>query len=180
MKKFGLLVAFSLLATAMVFSASLSVQGNVARVLSVSLGTIGTETGSVALAVNNLGTQVESVGAANLIVVSSQKKWTISFASGNLGYLKAAGSTTDLRYDVKVDTTSLGITTGNSLSNYTQLTEGATKTIIATTQGKTSTTGASLPISILIPAYTQYLETLGTPATTAYTDTITITVTANE
>ncbi|TXT49554.1 MAG: hypothetical protein FD137_632 [Spirochaetes bacterium] len=179
MKKIGMIAVFAVLATTIAFSATLSVQGNVARVLTVSLGAIGTETGSVALDVNNLGTQVEALNAANLIVVSSHKMWTISFASTNKGFLKAGTSSTDLRYDVKVDTTSLGITSGNSLSAYTQLTDSATKTIIATTEGKTQTTGKVLPISILIPSYAHYLDTLGLSATTAYTDTITITVTAN-
>jgi hypothetical protein len=182
MKKFGLVAVFAVVAVAMTFSASLSVTGNVTQVLTVSLGTVGTTTGSVAIAIDNTGTAVESANAANLILVSSQRNWTISFASANLGYLKNANSTTDILYQVKVDTSSLpSAVTGNSLSAYTQLTALATKTITPTSgNGKTPVAGSTFPISFNIPAYTAFLETVNTEGTTtAYTDTVTITVAAN-
>lgn len=182
MKKSIVLIAVLLLVSASVFAADLNVKGNVAQVMTIGV-TYGTGS-DVALEINGSGNAVEAVGAANLTLTTNQKAWTITFAStGGLSVLTNAGTTDTIPYQVKVDTTgfSSGVAT-NNLSDYTSLLTATTRTIVSATTGsggKTGFTGVSLPISVKIPAYTSFFNNVGTGTTTAYTDTVVISIAAN-
>ena len=147
---------------------SLTITGNVASALSLSLNA-----STAALAIDNTGAAVTSTAATTITLKSNQKLWTITLHSANAGLLKDAGTTDSIIYKVQVNGSAFA-DIENNLSSYVQLTTDLTLKP-GTSGGKTPFAGKELPINIQVPAYSSFINTVA-GATTAYTDTITVTL----
>ncbi len=162
MKKFSLFVVMGVLAASVAWGATIDITANVTQKLEVS---VGASTWTITL--DNSGTAIQNDTQGAFTVKASKSSYTVSFTSTNSGVLK--NGTETIPYKIKVDTT--GWTDGvqtNNLSAYTQLTTA--KTIAF--KKRTPTAGKTFDIGFNIEAYTDYY------VDGAYTDTLTIAVTA--
>ncbi len=163
MKKLvSVLFALALIAGS-AWAASIGITVNAATKLEVS---VNSATWTIAL--DNSGTAITNDSQGTLTVKSSKSAYTVTFTSSNSGTLVSGSNT--IPYKVKVDTSgwAAGVQT-NNLSSYTQLTSD--KTIVF--KARTPIAGKDFPIGFNIEAYTDYY------VDGAYTDTITISITAS-
>lgn len=177
MKKFAVLFIAVLVSVASVSAASLAIGGTVTENVTVSL-----TDGTMALTFDGAGGAAGGDAAGALKVISNKKNWTITFTSTNSGVLTngktdAELSTIDYKLAVAITPAEFGSGTvfTNNLSSAVQLL--TPKTIVATTNAKTTKLGASLVLTASVAA--QDDAALLWDSKYTYSDTVTITIAAN-